>query len=243
MSQLGGIALAGLAVAAPALADLAFPARPGYVTAGQKAALAELGADTTTSIITALAQLEGSATTADTAGALCDLLLDAAYAGSTVSVPNAAGGEAYRPSDAFVGYGYAAGATGTGGLDVRRAYFYNMQSGDLTTYTDLGRAIAAVLKRRDGVNSGFLSSAEDLASVTSALEDLAKAMDAQGLLAKPPADVTPLTWAKSGAGWLWDHTLGQLIPSTQTLVLVGLGVVGGVYVLHKTGAAKAVAAL
>lgn len=157
---------------------------PAYVTAGHRAALAELDArgiaatvSTAAGLVNHRLNVAGSAAlNADKLRALCDALLSACRAGALV-----ASRESYEVvPQQWLKYGLA-----QPGLIA--ATWNNLETADARELTDLGRAAQQVMAARRGLQ-GFYSTAEDLAYVRRLLGALSIEMDQVGYLitGKPP---------------------------------------------------------
>lgn len=208
------LALVVGAVATPTVLRYVHP--PGYVTAGQKAALAVFHASGPTISPTVRAAL---AHAVDLTGAqvVADLVLAAAHAGAFVVVPNGQGGEAYNPLDSvewFLGTNIDAGGFFP---DIREAQWVSLDGGDhVSTF---GAAVGRVMHARKGGDAGELADA---------CRALASAMDDLGVRDHAPVDLTPVSWA--------TDKLRALLPSTSTMILVGAAALGALVVAHKVGA-------
>jgi hypothetical protein len=74
------------------------------------------------------------------------------------------------------------GSIGSGSADARTLFWNQLTAADGRELTDLGNAAARVMKIRDGLATGFLSSEQDVTSGNLAVGYLANEMDGQGYL-------------------------------------------------------------
>lgn len=211
------LAWVGAAVATPTVLRMVHPA--GYVTAGQRAALATFSNTNGLTLAPVVSDAVDHAIDLTSAQIVADTVLAAAHAGAFVDVPNVQH-EAYNP---FTDFSWFAGTLGGIAGDylgsLREAQWQALGDTDDGKLSALGRAVARTMRARGGSDVGELGAA---------CNQLASAMDDVGLLAQAPPDVTPLSW-------LYDHTIGKLLPSTTTLVMVGAAALGALYLAHKEG--------
>lgn len=194
-----------------------------YLTAAQKAALKVLnaaGPDTRSTVDAMCSHVERTAYADDvSADVICEQVLAAAHAGAFVTDPNAAGGEAYNPyTDARWFAGESGGFAGDiyqGTLEAQWLAFGDADSD--APLSDFGRALGRLEAARLAMNANPTTTTVNAA--TAACQALASAMDAQGLRSSAPKDVTPLSWA-------FDHTIGALLPSTETVVIAVVAIAG-----------------
>lgn len=186
----------GTAVATPTL--LKMGARAGvpinaYVTAAQRAAMAELGRTIAGVAVGGSAktmqaqhrwnelQKGGAFATVDGCTQVVTAFLAAAHAGAFVSTDNVFT-ETYRPTDDWL----ALNVMG----DFRQVAWDALATGDAKP-NSLGNAIATVMGNQRGLASGFLSESQDLDGVRYAVGILAVEMDNQGyLITGKPEDKT-----------------------------------------------------
>lgn len=211
------LAWAGGAIALPTLLRVVHPT--GYVTAGQKAALAEFQNTNGLTLSPVVGDAVDHAVDATSLSIVADTVLAAAHAGAFVVVTNAQGGEAYNPLSTVQWFLGTTIDAPIGYPDLREATWQGLADTDDGGLSAFGSAVARVMRAKDG---------SDTAELGAACRALASAMDDIGLLEQAPADVTPLSWV---AGKLKDW----LLPSTTTLVIVGVVAVGGLYLAHKEG--------
>jgi len=154
-----------------------------HVTAAHRAALAELDARGVLATITTATdqawhrekafEMSRQPMTVEAATELCTALLAACHVGVMID----------DPSQYELTEGQRFQSIGVAGIDLRQAVWAALAEGaDGRELTDLGRAAQQLMKRLDGLRSGFLASAHDLESVTHAAGLLAIEMDHVGYL-------------------------------------------------------------
>jgi hypothetical protein len=234
------LGVVGLAIAAPSLMPVAQRAGvpiPAYVTDAHRLAIASLQSSGLVASVASAADMAAhrQATYKNAAPmdkqralAMCDAMLDACLAGVLADAQSA-----YELTE---GQNVAL-AMGTG--DLREAVWAKLEEGDGRDFTDLGRAAAQVMARERGVRTGFLSTAQDLASVTTACGVLAVEMDNVGYLitGKPEHKTIAGGFAAAGeavAKFVADKSLDAAGVAARALfdvllghplLLVGTGVV------------------